>query len=305
MGANIVNNNNNYNNAYANQYSGYGYPGAAPLTPLSQGSAQMTTPTSYAQAMLRGSGTVQIGPFGVGGSVATAPGYNINATNTSNGLGMASPFATISSFLRNIGATTFGAVNPFSPLIGTPSDVPEGIAGALGSFGGYLYGNPMDNNIFPTAQNNSPASNLPGFSPVGASASPWQAAANPFANNGSGGGFPSLPSNAIPGLANTISQSGGGYGNQYNLVSDGIAKMFLQSEGDPNIPQSDYGANSSLTNSLGTFEFGIGSNGGNANAGVLGAQAAGNSWAMVRSPMGSIVSYANPQYDNTNWAQQS
>jgi hypothetical protein len=81
--------------------------------------------------------------------------------------------------------------------------------------------------------------------------------------------------------------------------------LFLQGQADPNMPRQLWSSGSSLRSPYGIFETGVGWAGGNANAGIYGAQASGMAWAMTRNPInpGMIVSYANPYYNNYNFNQ--
>ncbi len=65
------------------------------------------------------------------------------------------------------------------------------------------------------------------------------------------------------------------------------------------------GAGGRLVSPFGTFITTIGPMGGNANAGFLGAQAAGQASALVLHPLnpGMIVDYANPFYSSFNFNQ--
>lgn len=65
------------------------------------------------------------------------------------------------------------------------------------------------------------------------------------------------------------------------------------------------GAGGRLVSPFGTFITSVGPMGGNANAGFLGAQAAGQASAMVLHPLnpGMIVDYANPFYSSHNFNQ--
>ncbi len=69
--------------------------------------------------------------------------------------------------------------------------------------------------------------------------------------------------------------------------------------------QSQGGAGGKLVSPFGTFITSIGPQGGNANAGFLGAQAAGQASALVLNPInpGMIVNYANPAYSSFNFNQ--
>ena len=65
------------------------------------------------------------------------------------------------------------------------------------------------------------------------------------------------------------------------------------------------GAGGRMVSPFGTFITTIGPGGGNANAGFLGAQAAGEAAAMVLNPLnpGMIIDYANPAYSSHNFNQ--
>ncbi len=69
--------------------------------------------------------------------------------------------------------------------------------------------------------------------------------------------------------------------------------------------QAQGGAGGKLVSPFGTFITSIGPQGGNANAGFLGAQAAGQASALVLNPLnpGMIVNYANPAYSSFNFNQ--
>ncbi len=281
----------------------------APQYPISEGTASLNGPFGMGQAYVRGAGTVQMGPAGVSTSVPFAPGFSATPANTVNGLGEASPFATSNQYLDQLGMNTFGQTNPYSPLYGTPWDAPNNVM-PPGFFGGQQDA-PFGGG-FGGAPSFGGSGSVPGFG----SGFPFNGAGSaPGANGASGNSSPNLfgdPSlfgsvspNVIPGIAQTFSQSGGGYANRYNLVSDGAGKLFLQGQGDPNTPQSTYGSGSYLRTPYGIFETGVGWEGGNANAGLMGTQASGQAWAMSRNPVNPaiVTGYSNPYYSNYNFNQ--
>ncbi len=116
-------------------------PGFFPGMPQAQASTSFTGPFGVSQSTINGMGTSQVGPFGVSSSVPWAPGFGATPANTSNSLGLTSPFATVSEFLNGNTMGAFGQNNPFSPLIGTPIDLNNGLVMATGAFGGFQ--NPM------------------------------------------------------------------------------------------------------------------------------------------------------------------
>ena len=366
-------------NIAANQYGGIA-PAMYPRYPMSQGTADFTSPFGVANALVRGTGSVMVGPLGVSTSVPFAQGFSATPANTVNGLGLASPFATTSEFTHNIGMNSFGQENPFSPLIGTPYDLNYGQVMATGAFGGlqnsmspyagmaglplsdgsmgfggpggsqpgtflnsYNYGGGIANSG--VGFDGSPLSGgggglgggslggygMGGGDPSGGagglnlgggygSIDPSQfgggaALGGVGGGSGGGGGAPDLfgnptlfgpvGDNVIPGIAQSFTHQGGDLANRYNLISDGVAKLFLQGQADPNMPRQLWQSGSSLRSPYGIFETGVGWAGGNANAGVYGAQASGMAWAMTRNPINPsmIVSYANPYYNNYNFNQ--
>jgi hypothetical protein len=254
--------------------------------------------------------------------------------------------------------------NPYSPLYGTPYDVPNSVL-ALGSFGGYQDAfSPYSGSGVPSLDNGfgsfGPTGGVPGFggapggfggvpgfggAPGGFAGAPGFGGApggfggpsgfggaNAFAGAPGGFGGPSgfprpggggvpaqsfpnlynnpaifgrVPNNVIPGIGQSFVQRGGGFQNNVNLVEDGVGRLLLQSQADPNTPVTTRGAGGYLRTPFGIFETGVGWLGGNANAGILGAQASGMAWAKVRSAVNPaiITGYANPFYNNYNFNQ--
>lgn len=117
--------------------------------------------------------------------------------------------------------------------------------------------------------------------------------------------FAPVPSNAMSGVAQSVATGGGDFASRYNVISDGVSKLFMQGQADPRMPRQAWGSGSRLISPFGTFETGVGWAGGNANAGLLGTQASGMAWAKV-SPAhnpGMTISYSNPYYNNFNFNQ--
>lgn len=331
-----------FGNVLGSQNSYYNPTGPAGF-PMAQGTSNITSPFGVGESMIRGVGTAEIGPFGISTSVPFAPGFSATPANTVNGLGLASPFATQTAQLSNLGMNSFGQTNPFSPSIGTPVDLNNGIVMATGAFGGYQ--NPMS----PYAGSGLPQSISPDGSfgyggPGGSQPGHMLNSMNfgglgmgsmaPSPMGGYGGGmmmpppppsmgsmgpmmpssaptmygnpnlFAPTPQGAMSGIAQNVTQQGDGLMSQYNLITDGVSRLFTQGN-NVGVPRQQWGSGSILRSPLGIYETGIGWAGGNANAGLMGAQASGMSWAMTRNPINPsmIVSYANPYYNNYNFNQ--
>jgi hypothetical protein len=145
--------------------------------------------------------------------------------------------------------------------------------------------------------------------------SPFGGAGGGFGGGGYGGAFPQLfgdpalfgqvSPNAIPGLAQSFYHGGGGYGSRYTMLGDGMQRMYLQGNGDPNAPFGTRSSGAHLNTPNGGYKTYVGPLGGHANAGLYGAQATGDAVAMVTAAAnpGMIVDYANPRYNNYNFAQ--
>lgn len=321
-----------------------------PTYPMSQGSANFTTPWGVGQNMIQGSGTSQIGPMGVSTSVPWAPGFSATPANTVNGLGLASPFATTMQYLQNNTFTSFGQENPYSPVIGTPYDLnPDllmvtgafggnqnswspyaGMAGAPLSDGSFGYGGPggsqggtfLDSLNYGSAGLGGGGTAYPpqmgggygggmayppqmgggGAYPqqMGGGYSPMGAVPNQFANPNL---FASAPLTGMSGVAQSVGTMNGSFASRYNVISDGISRLFMQGQADPYMPRTAYGGGTKLNSPIGGFETSVGWAGGNANAGIYGAQASGMAWAKVTAPgnPGMTIGYANPYYNNYNF----
>lgn len=337
--------------------------------PMSQGKASFSTPWGVGQGYVRGVGTTQIGPGGVSTSVPYAAGFEPTPMWVDNGLGLASPFATNSKYLNNINPNSFGFENPYSPLIGTPWDMPDSL-NALGTFGGVQNafspysglslplddgsmafggpggatgGNQFDSPIFGGNGQMGPSvggfgggggglpglgGGVPGFG-GGGGGLPGLGGGLPGLGGGApvGGGLPGLgggapvgggapdlfnnpnlfgnvPPGTVPGIAQTFSHQGGGLESRYSVISDGVARLFMQGN-NSEMPRQHWGSGTTLRSPWGIHETGVGPMGGHANAGILGTQAAGQAWAMNRNPVNPamIISYSNPYYNNYNWNQ--
>lgn len=297
------------------------------------GNATLSGSFGVGQGYVNGTGTVQMGPMGMSSSVPWADGFSATPANTVNGLGLASPFASTQESLQNIGPNSFGQQNPYTPLFGTPYDLNNGLVMATGAFGGYqnpmsIYSNSgLPQSILPdgsmgyggrggTQPGNFLDSNLFGGAGVAAGASPMSvpmgggvplgvAAAtggDPFGNPGL---FAPVGGGTVPGMAQSFSQTAGDLTNKFNLISDGFAKLFMQGEADPNMARTAYSSGGVMRTAYGTYQTSVGWAGGNANAGLMGSQASGMSWAMTKNPIhdGMIVSYANPYYNHYNFNQ--
>lgn len=277
---------------------------------------------------------MQIGPLGVSTSVPWAPGFSATSANTTNGLGLASPFATTNSYLNNLGMNSFGQDNPYTPLIGTPYDMNFNHVLATGAFGGYqnpmspytgMAGLPLPDGSFGFGGPGGDQAgsllngNLGGLGGLGGGGGlvPELGGALPGAAGAAAGGggvggtdlfgnptlFGGVDPNVLPGLAQSFSHEGGDFANRFNLISDGISKLFLQGQADPNMPRQMWASGGTMRSPYGIYETGVGWAGGHANAGIFGTQASGMAWAMARNPInpGMITSYSNPMYNRYNW----
>jgi len=296
------------------------------------GNATLTGPFGVGQSYVNGTGSVQMGPMGMSSSVPWADGFSATPGNTVNGLGLASPFASTQQSLHNVGG--FGQENPYTPLFGTPYDLNNGIVMATGAFGGFQnpmsiysnlglpqsvlpdgsmgYGGPggsqpgnfLDSNLFGGAAVAAGAVPMGGGVPLQSYAATSGAAggADPYGNPTL---FAPVGGNNIPGIAQSFTQTSGDLSNKFNLISDGFAKLFMQGEADPNMARNQYSSGGVMRTPYGTYQTSVGWAGGNANAGLMGAQASGMSWAMTKNPIhdGMIVSYANPYYNSYNFNQ--
>ncbi len=306
--------------------------------PINNASGFSLTPFGMGTGTVNGNGNVSLGPMGV--STSLAGPLPITPANTVNGLGVASPFAQPFGRFNPIQPNSFGQVNPFNPLQVTPYDPFNGAP--FGSFGpnpnplaptSMMQGGAFSNSLLnPVSMGQSLGTASPlgfgglngttqGFGGQPALAQPSQ----PFGFGQPGGFSAPVARPDTSNFMNFLATGGGsflmnqltGRNPQQAISGLGIQQNSPLSGGMPGFGpvnpfqqqmtnmQGQGGAGGRLVSPFGTFITSIGPQGGNANAGFLGAQAAGQASALVLNPInpGMIVNYANPAYSSFNFNQ--
>ncbi len=273
--------------SYASQLMGWN------PSPYSNGAVEINGPWGHGTGLVIGAGSFKVGPGGISAGVPFPAGYGPTGFDISSSLGAASPFGLNYSHAQGIGSNSFGSGNPFDPTLNTPWEVNLDEVRASGAFGAYH--TPLSR--YSGAYIPETVGRLPGghnMEEISASSGLASGALFSPAAGGVGGSVPGQPY----GSAQHFAVQGKGYSTEYDVITDGIAKLALH--GNSDMPAQYWGSGGNYVNPYGIFEVSVGPGGGYANAGINGTQAAGDAVAIWRNPINPamIISKSSPHLNS-------